>query len=81
MKTLIISGTVSIHYVDGKIVCNYTLFLYGQSQEHPQVQFISNVVLLDSNHSAMCDHCKKVYADYFNTDEFNIVSLENIDRI
>ena len=80
-KTLIITGTVSTYYVDGKIVCDYVLTLLGQSNEHKLAQFISTEVLKDSEHSKMLKYCKEVYMSYFNVSDDCLVYLEHISRI
>ncbi len=81
MKTLIITGTCNTHYYLGKILVDYNLHLFGQTEEHPKCVFINAVVLKDSCYVDMVNHCKKVYAEYFKTDDFNIISMENINRI
>lgn len=81
MKTLIITGTCNTHYNQGKIVVDYNLHLFGQSPEHPKCVFIQAVVLKNSHYVDMVNHCKTGYADYFKTDDFNIISMENINRI
>ena len=81
VKTLVITGSVSTYYVDGKIVCDYVLTLLGQSNEHKRVQFVSTEVLKDSEHSKMLKYCKEVYMSYFNVSDDCLVCLEHISRI
>lgn len=81
MKTLIITGISKAHQKGNKIVVDYSLHLFGQTPEHPRCDFISAISLKDSCYSDMVNHCKKVYAQYFQTDEFNIISMENINII
>lgn len=77
MKTLIISGTVSKSKISDNML-TYDLCLFGQTKEKPLVQVIRYVELECTGFSDMQDKVRKIYADYFNTDLFNIISLENI---
>jgi len=74
MKTLIIAGTA-------KIICGrvqYNVALYGQSASMPLVQYITSLNFEASGYNELQDVARAKYAKYFNTDLFNIISLENI---
>lgn len=80
MKTLIISGTVK-KSLDPSLkdgTYEYNLTIFGQSVEHPLCVCISGFTLCCSGYSEMMDFCREKYASYFNTDLFNIISMENI---
>ena len=74
MKTLIISGTAK--NVNNKVLYNVTLF--GQSKENPLCVYITSINEELSGFNQLQDVCRNKYASYFNTDLFNIISLENI---
>lgn len=83
MKTLIISGTVTlskeIGLKDGTYCYNVALF--GQTNEHPVCVYIVGFQYHCSGYNDLIDFCKTKYANYFKTDLFNIITLDNIIHI
>lgn len=74
MKTLIISGTAKNQ--NNKVLYNVTLF--GQSDNNPTCIYITSFNEELRSFNDLQDVCRNKYASYFNTDLFNIISLENI---
>ena len=74
-KTLLIVGTAKV-VETGKI--HYNLTLYGQSNEDKRMIYIRQVKPIVKCYPEMIDFCKNVYSSYFNTDLFNIVTLEQL---
>lgn len=84
MKTLIITGTYSPEApTQGpkSSGVRYNITLYGQTPDKPEVQYITsfNEVLTGYDHLQTISRRK--YCDYFKTDLFNIISLENLQRV
>ena len=77
MKTLIISGTVSKSKVSDNML-TYDLCLFGQTKESPLAQVIKYEVMECTGYYEMQDKARAAFAKYFNTDLFNIISLEHI---
>ena len=73
-KTLLIVGSAMV--IDSKI--HYKLTLYGQSNEDKRMVFIRQVNPIVQCYASMIDFCKDVYCSYFNTDLFNIITLDNL---
>lgn len=80
MKTLIISGTVSKSKISDNML-TYDLCLFGQTKEMPLMQVIKYEAMECSGYNDMQEKARAAYAKYFNTDLFNIISLENIHII
>lgn len=80
MKTLIISGTVQrSEYNINQLT--YDVVLFGQTKENPLCQLITYTKIDCGGYNEMQDIARDLYAKYFNTDLFNIISLENIRMI
>lgn len=83
MKTLIITGTYTPKnhrpYNPSKV--KYNVVLYGQSPESPAVQFITAFSEELSGYDKLQELSRQKYADYFKTDLFNIVSMDNLNRV
>lgn len=85
MKTLIITGTyqsstqpATMFGVRETVI--YDITIYGQSPESQEVQFITAFKMELSGYDELQEICRAHYAKYFNTDLFNIISLENLNR-
>lgn len=82
MKTLIIAGTaqpIATHY--NNITTHsvyYKVMLYGQSEKHPLVQWFAAIDAELRSYDHLQDVAREKYAKYFNTDLFNIVSMDNL---
>jgi hypothetical protein len=77
MKTLILSGTVK--NVGNK--CVYDLCLFGQTAIEPLCTVITYKIIECSGYSEMQDIVRNIFADYYKTDLFNIISIEHITPI
>lgn len=83
-KTLIISGTYQhntqpvILGVRHTVIYNVTI--YGQSPESPEVQFITAFKMELNGYDELQEIARAYYAKYFNTDLFNIVSMDNLNK-
>jgi hypothetical protein len=77
MKTLIITGTFE-NNGNGKY--EYDLCLLGQSKELPLVQVITYIKIVGV-YDDVQRICREKYCEYFKTDLYNIISIENIKRI
>lgn len=80
MKTLIITGTYQTELAPKNGV-RYTVTLYGQSPESPEVQYITSFNEVLSGYDSLQELSRAKYAEYFKTDLFNIISLENLQRV
>lgn len=80
MKKLILSGTVKKSEFNPNML-TYDLCLLGQSKESPLCQVITYKEIEAKCYSEMQEIVRKIYANYFNTDLFNIISIENIRMI
>jgi hypothetical protein len=78
MKTLIITGTVENN---GKGKYEYNLMLFGQTKDEPLVQVITTIKVALNCYDEMQNICRAKYCEYFKTDLYNIISIENINRI
>lgn len=77
MKTLIISGTYTPAKPNDKIL--YRITLFGQSELHPLVIYLTSFERLLSGYDELQRVCRAEYCKRFDTDLFNIISLENIN--
>jgi hypothetical protein len=80
MKTLIITGTYQTELMPKNGV-RYIVTLYGQSPESPEVQYITSFNEVLSGYNSLQEFSRAKYAEYFKTDLFNIISLENLQRV
>lgn len=80
MKTLILSGTVKKSEITPNML-TYDLCLFGQSKESPLCQVITYKAIEAKCYSEMQEIARKIYANYFNTDLFNIISIEHIRMV
>lgn len=83
MKTLIISGSYRAWWKQNDIrtstlVVDYNITIFGQHDSNPVCIYITNFDLLESFHEKMIQECKDRYCKYFNTDEVNLIFMENI---
>lgn len=74
MRTLIITGTATPL---GKGV-KYDVHLFGQTEDHPVCIFITALELTCSCYTALVRICKEKYAHYFQTNDYNIITLDNL---
>jgi hypothetical protein len=77
MKTLIITGTAK----PTETGVMFDIVLYGQSVEHHEVQYITWFKGEFLCNAAMEKRARELYVDYFKTDGFNIISMQNITLI
>lgn len=75
-KNLYITGAHEI--VNGKI--NYKLVLFGQFRNQACV-FIKTLELTDSNYNEVEKICRAEFIKYFDTDEFNIISINHTIKV
>jgi primosomal protein N'' len=80
MKTLIIAGT---YYQTTKRVENtstfavhYKVALFGQTKEQPLMQYVGEINQELTGFDQLQEVARAKYAKWFNTDLFNIVSME-----
>jgi len=89
MKTLIITGIYKSHYTKKtengltsyKVSINYSVDIFGQCNEQTLCTFIKSFEIIDSNYNSMIDECKAIFAKYFDTDLFNIVTIDRLHNI
>ncbi len=87
MKTLIITGTArTIQQPPDKIGAigykvEYNVMLFGQSQERPLIDCITYFKETLRGYDQLQEVCREKYAKYFQTDLFNIISMECITII
>jgi drug/metabolite transporter superfamily protein YnfA len=74
MRTIIITGTAT----PLKKGVKYDVHLYGQTEEHPVCIFITALELTCSCYPALVSKCKEKYTAYFQTHDFNIITLDNL---
>lgn len=76
MKTLIITGTYTAAGPNDKIL--YRVTLYGQSEAHPLVIYLTTFERWLNGYDELQRVCRQEYCTRFETDLFNIISLENL---
>jgi hypothetical protein len=88
MKTLIITGTYkNVTDESGQHKVLYSLGLFGQSEQHPLCECIAFFELecdnsrKGSSYGQMQEACRAKYCSYFNTDDFNIITMVNLNPI
>lgn len=83
MKTLIITGVYHPEEPSQSSKpsgVRYNVVLYGQTPDQPAVQFITSFNEVLTGYDHLQAKCRNIYKDYFKTDLFNIISLENLNR-
>lgn len=88
MKTLIITGTykqVPYTKIENGITTHgsnvqYTVDLFGQTPDQPLTIYITGLSHL-GDFDSLQKVCRERYCKYFNTDLFNIVSMESLVNI
>ena len=78
MKTLLIVGTYVFN--DAPQTIKYNVVLYGQTDDFPEITYITTRIISARNHASLISECKKVYCKYFNVDDWNIVTLDWITK-
>lgn len=85
MKTLIITGTAKTVRTETENTIRYdveyNVTIFGQSPASPEVQLITWFKKTLTGYNELQDICRAKYANYFQTDLFNIISMENINLI
>ena len=85
MKTLIITGTARQVRTETETTISYqveyNVTIYGQSPASPEVQLITWFKQTLTGYNELQEVCRAKYAKYFQTDLFNIISMENINLI
>ena len=76
MKNIIITGTAK---PSPNNMVYYNLDLFGQTKENPRCTFITSLNIECNGHTEMEEICRNKYAKYFDTDLFNIISLNSIN--
>lgn len=75
MKNLIISGYC---YCINSKTTYYEVSLFGQTKESPACVFITKICAYTSGYKALIDMCKQKYCNYFNVDDWNIITMHSI---
>ena len=76
MKTLIIAG---VYQPEGNGI-RYNVTLYGQTNESPEVQYITHFNEVLTGYTQLQEVSRDKFAKYFSTDLFNIISLDTLHR-
>jgi hypothetical protein len=72
MKTLIICG---IYAAKGHTV-NYYVHIYGQCENTPVMTYIRDLTHT-GNHDSLMKECKNIYCNYFEVNDYNIITIDN----
>jgi hypothetical protein len=75
-----ITGTVSKSILTPNFL-TYDLCLFGQHESNPLAQVITYKKIECKGYTEMQEIARQIYAKYYNTDLYNIVSIENINII
>lgn len=78
MKNLIIAGTYNIDRISGKVI--YNVFLYGQTEETPGMQFIKNLYV-EGSHRILSETARSEFTHFYKCDNYNIISSTNLTEV
>lgn len=82
MKTLIIAGTAKpVYHTKGnetRMHVDYNVMLFGQSQAHPLCVCFGVINYELQSFDKLQEVARAKYCKYFETDLFNIISMENL---
>jgi len=90
MKTLIISGTYKTKQIKQNLdsfsnsyntITTFNINLFGQTKENPVCQYITTKEVIVNSYAQLVDKCKDIYCNYFQTDDFNIITIDSLFEI
>lgn len=78
MKNLLIFGTYKLDDKGGFL---YEVIIYGQTAENPKITFLADITIGAMCYSAFVEKAKEIYCNYFECDNYDIITLSHIHRV